>query len=62
MDDQIETFDEQTEAEIEAAMMELRGVKLHDNSYTEAVEARQEIEISIRNLVKRLQEHRKEAR
>ena len=54
MDAQIETLDEQTEREIEIALDELRSVQFFGNTYTQAVEAREEVEIIIRALAKRL--------
>ena len=54
MDTQIETLDEQTEAEIEIALDELRKVQFCDNTYTQAVEAREEVEVIIRALAKRI--------
>ena len=54
MDAQIETLDEQTEAQIEIALDELRSVQFCDNTYTQAVEAHEEVEVIIRALAKRL--------
>lgn len=54
MDAQIETLDEQTEAEIEKSLDQLRSVQFCDNTYTQAVEAREEVEVIIRALAKRL--------
>jgi hypothetical protein len=54
MDAQIETLDEQTEKEIEVALGELRSIQFSDNTHTQAVEAREEVEIIIRALAKRL--------
>ena len=54
MDNQIEIIDEKTEAEIQTALEELRSVQFIDNTYTQAVEARDEVEIIIRDLAKRL--------
>ena len=54
MDEQIEVIDEKTEAEIQTALDELRSVQFIDNTYTQAVEARDEVEIIIRDLAKRL--------
>jgi hypothetical protein len=54
MSDQITTLDEKTEAEIEKALEELRGVRFMDNSYTQAVDARDEVVRIIRDLAKRL--------
>lgn len=56
MDAQIETLDEQTEAQIEIALDELRSVQLCDNTYTQAVEARERVEVIIRALAKRLKQ------
>ena len=54
MDEQIEIIDEKTEAEIQTALDELRSVQFIDNTYTQAVDARDEVEIIIRDLAKRL--------
>ena len=54
MDNQIEIIDEKTEAEIQTALDELRSVQFIDNTYTQAVDARDEVEIIIRDLAKRL--------
>lgn len=54
MDAQIETLDEQTKKEIEIALDELQSVQFCDNTYTQAIEAREEVEIIIRALAKRL--------
>ena len=54
MDNQIETLDDRTEAEIENAIIELCGVQFCDNTYTQAVEAREEVEAIIRALAKHI--------
>ena len=54
MDAQIETLDDKTEAEIQTALDELRSVQFCDNTHTQAIEAREEVEIIIRALAKRL--------
>ena len=54
MDEQIETLDEQTEKEIEIALDKLRSVQFCDNTYTQAVEAHEEVEVIICSLAKRL--------
>lgn len=54
MDTQIETLDSQTEAQIEIALDELRNVQFCCNTYTQAVEAHEEVEVIIRALAKRL--------
>ena len=56
MDFQIETLDEHVEKEIETALEELRDVQFCDNTYTQAVEARDEVVRIIRDLAKRLTE------
>jgi hypothetical protein len=54
MDNQIETLDPETEKEIEAAIIELHGVQFCDNTWTDAIEARDEVIRIIRDLAKRL--------
>lgn len=54
MDEQIETLDEETEAQIEIALSELQSVQFLDNTWTQAIDARDEVIQIIRDLAKRL--------
>ncbi len=54
MDEQIETLDEETEAQIEIALSELQNVQFLDNTWTQAIDARDEVIQIIRDLAKRL--------
>jgi len=58
MDAQIETLDDATENEINTALDELLDVQFCDNTFTQAVEAREQVEIIIRGLAKRLTQAR----
>lgn len=54
MSDQYDTLSQAVEDEIEIALDELRLVQFCDNTYTQAIEARDEVELIIRRLAKRL--------
>jgi hypothetical protein len=54
MDEQIEQLDEKTEAEIDIALSELQSVQFLDNTWTQAIDARDEVIQIIRDLAKRL--------
>ncbi len=54
MDEQIETLDEETEAQIKIALSELQDVQFLDNTWTQAIDARDEVIQIIRDLAKRL--------